>query len=555
MDNEPSEALPKTRDQEKDVTDLIQIMGQTLNMALLYGVTHKVTRSSLEISYTVISKFMEFHDYINFNIAEGILLINGESTAGSPLAGSFTTRLTGLNLLSFTIHPGLSLDECIALFTLFLTPPGKLEPGKSAAELMAGQGIVHIEAKSYSYRRVSEDEPEASAQAGGTGPGTGEATAAEPQQEPEVAAPSPPDLDNIMAFLKGDDLTDPSRYAEDIRRLAADTEKLAELILRTVEIRSSMANLSEGESLTDLIVGCIQKVVQPIIKDPSAKSQKGRKQIKHSLLMLEKALLERLQNMAGDQAIHATEAMMEELIEDMDLDAIASKYMKNRRLAEKTDEKIAQLIERAAGDPEQLEELKERLTDQGLTQAGWQELTVRFSPPTPSGTGSGGRGDGGSGSADGVNEIKVLTLLLARIGETIQKPTAETPSQIQDLIGETNQHLAALAEITDQKIGTLQAMLTEEKLASTLSRQQILEVLAEIAQEIMQPLTIISGTLAMIRSLRAGPLNDTQGELLSMIAESSDRMSVLVNHLMLLAGTPETKNPNRAILDAAYQQN
>jgi hypothetical protein len=498
---------------------------------------------------------MEFHDYINFNIAEGILLINGESTAGSPLAGSFTTRLTGLNLLSFTIHPGLSLDECIALFTLFLTPPGKLEPGKSAAELMAGQGIVHIEAKSYSYRRVSEDEPEASAQAGGTGPGTGEATAAEPQQEPEVAAPSPPDLDNIMAFLKGDDLTDPSRYAEDIRRLAADTEKLAELILRTVEIRSSMANLSEGESLTDLIVGCIQKVVQPIIKDPSAKSQKGRKQIKHSLLMLEKALLERLQNMAGDQAIHATEAMMEELIEDMDLDAIASKYMKNRRLAEKTDEKIAQLIERAAGDPEQLEELKERLTDQGLTQAGWQELTVRFSPPTPSGTGSGGRGDGGSGSADGVNEIKVLTLLLARIGETIQKPTAETPSQIQDLIGETNQHLAALAEITDQKIGTLQAMLTEEKLASTLSRQQILEVLAEIAQEIMQPLTIISGTLAMIRSLRAGPLNDTQGELLSMIAESSDRMSVLVNHLMLLAGTPETKNPNRAILDAAYQQN
>ncbi len=554
MENEPSDPLAKTRDQEKDVTDLVQIMGQTLNMALLYGVTHKVTRSSLEISYTVITKFMEFHDHINFNISDGIMLINGESTSGSPLAGSFMTRLTGLNLLSFTINQGLSLDECIALFTLFLTPPGKLDPGKNPTELMAGLGIVHIEAKSYSYRRVSEDEPDAGAPTGGTGTGTDAATTTPPQPAAEEPVAAQPDLDNIMAFLKGDDLADPTRCAEDIRRLAADTEKLAELILRTVEIRTSMANLAEGESLTDLIVGCIQKVVQPIIKDPVAKTQKGRKQIKHSLLMLEKALLDRLQSMAGDQAIHATEAMMEELVEDMDLDAIASKYMKNRRLAEQTNDKIAHLIERAAGDPEQLEELRERLTDQGLTQAGWQELTVKFSPPTPSTTGSGG-GDGGAGSGDGVNEIKVLTLLLARIGETIQHPAAEAPAQVQDLISETGQHLAALAEITDQKIDTLQAMLNNEKESTTLSRQQILEVLAEIAQEIMQPLTIISGTVAMIRSLRTGPLTDTQGELLSMIAESGDRMAVLVNHLMNLAGTPEARNPDRAILDAAYQQN
>ena len=529
------------RDAQKDVTDLIQIMGQTLNMALLYGVAHKVTRSSLEISFTVISKFIEVHEHIHFSIAEGVLLINGESTADSPLAASFTTRLSGLNLFSFTIGDGFSMDECLSLFSLLLTPPSKLDPTKTAAELMEGLGLKHIEAKSFSYRRVSEDEAETPAT--GTSP---EPPAAEP-------ASNQPDLDNIMAFLKEDALADPARSAEDIRHLAADTEKLAELILRAVEIRSSLANLAEGESLTDLIVGCIQKVVQPILKDPDAKTQKGRKHIKHSLLMLEKALLERLRSLAGDQAAHATETVMDELVEELDMDALASKYMKSRRLAEKDSQKICRLIERASEDPEQLEELKDRLADQGLTPAGWKELTVKLAPPS-AGPGPGGAGGGGTAS-DGVNEIKVLTLLLARIGETIHNPPATGSSaDIQALITETGQHLSALADITEKKIQTLQTLLTDEEKNPVLSRTELIEILAEIAQEIMQPLTIITGTTAMLRSLRAGPLSNAQGELLSMIAESGERMIILVSHLMHLAGTPETKHPDQAILDTAYQK-
>jgi len=543
----PMEAEPvaQQRDHEQDVTDLIQIMGQTMNMALLYGVTHKVARSSLDISFTVISKFIEFHKHIHFSIADGSLLINGESTAGSPLAASFTTRLTALNLLSFTIEPGFSLDECISLFSLLLTPTAKLDLTKSAGELMEGLGLKHIEAKSFSYRRVSEDEPQEITPPPSTTPPAPET----PLQE---SAPTQPDLENIMAFLKGDNQADSNRSTEDIRHLAADTEKLAELILRTVEIRASQADLSEGETLTDLVIGCIQKVVQPVLKDPSAKTQKGRKHIKHSLLMLEKVLLDRLKNIAGEQAVHATEAMMDEITEDLDLDAIASKYMKNRRLAEKTNAKLSHLIERSLDDPQQLEELRGRLADQGLTPEGWQELTVKLAPTS---TGESG-GGGGSGLGDGVNEIKILTLLLARIGETIQNPPAsEAPSEIQFLITETGEHLTALAEITDKKIKTLKSLLTDEETNPVLSRCELLEILAEIAQEIMQPLTIITGTVAMIRSLRTGPLTDTQGELLSMIAESCKRMTTLVNHLMQLAGTPQTRQPDRAILNAAYQQN
>lgn len=539
----PATSSAPARELERDATDLIQMMGQTLNTALLYGIAHKVARSSLEASHTVLSKFIEFHGPIHFSLTEGLLLINGASTAGSPLATSFTTRLTGLNLFSFTVAPGFTLDEFIALYTLLLTPAGKLDTTRNAADRLDQLGLKHIEAKAFSYRRVAD---------GDTPPGT---TAPTETANPAPAASTPagekPDLDNILAFLKDEHHADPERSAADIRHLAADTEKLAELILRSVEIRASMADLTEGESLTDLIVGCIQKAVHPILKDPATKTQKGRKQIRHSLLMLEKTLLDRLQKMAGDAAAQATGNMMEEIVEDLDLDALASKYMKDHRMAEKTRAKVTRLIERVADDPGQLGELKERLMDQGLTPEGWQELSIKLTPPPAPAPGvSKGEGPGPGGSTD---EIKILTLLLARLGETIEQPPAgDANTAVKNLVEETGRHLTALTTMTGKKIGTLETMLADSDRGTTLNRRELMKILAEITQEIMQPLTIINGTTSMIRSLKTGPLTDTQGELLSVISESGDRLAVLTNHLMRIVGTPEARTPDRAILNTAY---
>lgn len=537
----PAASSAPARELERDATDLIQMMSQTLNTALLYGIAHKVARSSLETSHTVLSMFIEFHGPIHFSLTEGLLLINGASTAGSPLATSFTARLTGLNLFSFTVAPGFTLDEFIALYTLLLTPAGQLDTTRNAADRLDQLGLEHIEAKAFSYRRVAD---------GDTPPGAPASTGTiNPAPAASTPAGEKPDLDNILAFLKDEHHADPERSAADIRHLAADTEKLAELILRSVEIRASMADLAEGESLTDLIVGCIQKAVHPILKDPATKTQKGRKQIKHSLLMLEKTLLDRLQKMAGDAAAQATGNMMEEIVEDLDLDALASKYMKDHRMAEKTRAKVTRLIERVADDPGQLGELKERLLDQGLTPAGWQQLSVKLTPPPDPGVSKGeGPGPGGS-----TNEIRALTLLLARLGETIEQPPAGAANTaVKNLVEETGRHLTALTAMTGKKIGTLETLLADSERGTILNRRELMKILAEITQEIMQPLTIINGTTSMIRSLKTGPLTDTQGELLSVISESGDRLAVLTNHLMRIVGTPEARTPDHAILNTAY---
>ena len=146
-------------------------------------------------------------------------------------------------------------------------------------------------------------------------------------------------------------------------------------------------------------------------------------------------------------------------------------------------------------------------------------------------------------------------MLLASLNDALQKSPStpgSTPPAIQGLIADTGTRLSSLARTTRKKIRSLQDKLHGDDTTCPLSRKELLEHLAEIAQEISQPLTIIAGTIAMIRTLKTGPLTETQGELLCMVAESTDRMIQLVDSLMRLAGPPITLEPDRAILDAGY---
>ena len=526
---------------DQAVVSLVQTMGQSLNMAILYGVAHKVASNALERSYPVVMAFIEKYDHIHFNINEGVLLINGISTGGAPLAIPFASRLSALNLLSFTLEPGFSFEEYSSLFALLMTPPAKISgSGKSASELIESIGLKHVQATSFTYRRVAMG-------AQGTEPAVFQ-TAPSPTPTPEANPNAPPDVQNIMAFLKNDPDADTTRSAADIRQLANDSEKLAQLILRTVEIRSSQVSLAEGESLNELVVGCIRKVVDQITQDPALRTQKGRKQVKRSLLMLETSLLERLQIMAGETVARDAKTVISEVAEDLDLDTLAGTYMKSRRASAKAKDKLSGLIDRVKDDPAQLEELHEKLAQEGLSAEGWRELTLRQQQDNPSHP-SGGMGEG-------PHEIKLLTLLLARLGDAITPPIGSpdpAPETIKTLVSETETHLAKLTQVTENNIHLLHKKLERETSATSLSRHEIFRILAEIAQEISQPLTIITGAITLIRSLRVGPLTATQGELLSMISESGKRMEQLIRSLSGLAGTPDALEPDQAILSAAYR--
>lgn len=495
----PNQAQPSP-ELKQDVLALLRVMGQSLNMVLLYGLNHKVATASLEVSFAVATRFMESHGPIHFSIEGPLLLVNGVTTEESPMAANFTTRLTGLNLLSFIIQPGFPLDEYRKFFTVLLTPPSKLGDRDGAA-LVQSLGFNHVQTKTFLYKRVSGDEPVA------------EPPATQAPAPDKPAPPAGPDIDGIVSFLSDSPGGNAERAMGDIRALANEPEKLAAVILKTAEQRAGTALPEDRDAVSRLLIGAIQKIVEQILNDPALRTQKGRKHIKRSLLLLEKALAGRLPELAGENAARTITARLTELAEDLDLDELAIQYVKGRRTAGKAGEKLGRLIERISDDPAQLEDLHQHLIREGLTPEGWQELTGKHA------------GTGGTVAPD-----------------------------VQDLITETARQLSLLSRITDRHINRLEEKLGTEERPRQPSRKDVLEILAELTQEISQPLTIVNGTVALIRSLRAGPLTAPQLELLGMVAESGDRMAQLVDSLMRMAGTPTALTPDQAILGAAYQR-
>lgn len=530
-------SAPPQQTSPREAVELAQALGQTLNTVLLYGVAHKVAQASLERSYPVLTAFIEQHTRLHFTIVEGELLINGTSANGAPLAGNLIGRLAARQLLSFVMASGLSMEEYRIFMTLLITPPAPTKAGQPAP-----LGLQHIETQNVIYRRVTDD---------GAGATPTTPAAPVPPVDAGKSANITTDLANVLAFLKGDPTEDTGHTLEELRHLAEDAEKLANLILRTATIREQAADLASGESLTDLVVGCINRVAETLARDPAAKTQKGRKQVKRTLLLLEEQLLAQLQALSGNTAGQETiSAVFAEVTEDLDVESLAAKYMKSRRATEKAETRLKKIIKRADGDTLQENELRDRLMEQGLTPEGWKELIVTPKKPAIAPVMPGQE----------LKEIKTLTLLLAQLGETLARPkesaSAPDESKIQTLITETGTNLQALAAHTEEKINTLRDKASADKedgKSPSLSRKELLEMLAEIAQELTQPVTVINGTLDMLLGQRSGPITPMQSELLTLASESSTQLGHLVSCLMKVAGTPTSLHPDHDMLQAVYQ--
>jgi hypothetical protein len=510
----------------RDIVELIQRMGQTINLSVLYGVRHKVAAGSLESSFAVLRAFLDRHGQALFSVSEGKLLVNGAAAPETPLAGSIATRLTDLQLLSFVVEPGFSIEEYRRLVELMVAPAARTGVQSEQSDGAADLQFEHLQATKFTYQRVA-----------------GDGAAPAPTPEQTACAAGLPDLENVMAFLKGDPQADAARSSEDIRALASDAEKLAELILRTVEVQARAANLADGESLCDLVVGCVARAVDRLTGGAAARSAKGRAQIKKSLVMLEESLLQRLHELAGGAAAEAVEKLVTDRVESLDMDALAAKYVRGRRAAEDSADKLRRLILQSGGDAQQMEELRGRLKTQGLDPEGWRELFIRRAEPD-------------SRSEDGAEDVRRLVTLMSRMEEVfsrIEKAGDGKPSdELQELVAAAGRQTERIARRAESSIEKLKRVLEGDTTVPAITGKALRQILAEIIQDLSQPLQVISMAFSMLETGGAGRKDGNWVELLSMARVANQRMAHLIQCMIRIVGTPVILQPDRAVLDAVY---
>ena len=533
------EAIPSAEGQSpppewmQEVTPFLKAAGQALNYAAFYGLTHRITIRSVAESYALLNAVVAKHPRINLTVAGGELLVEGQPVEGrNPFIRILADKLTALSISGFSLLLGMSQTEFDRLMNLLMTTRS-LEEGTGFADLLSQHNLEHVQSERVHIELVKDSqmviEKEAEAGAG--------------------AAVLPAGaVAQIMAFLKGD--AEPSdQILKDLTTLASDAERLATLIMEAAAIRQRAEAITEGESLADIVVGCLRRTFDGLIREPAARTKKGKAALKKIMLMLEKKVLDRLHALAQEADPVLDEAVadtVEEMIGDLEVEALAAEYARKREALARAERRVLKYIRAHGEDANVAEELKERMEGAGLTPAGWRELVIKSESAVAGGGAFAGV------SADPLS-LGVLAMLLGELDSMMAG--VANPHALGAKLVEIGQKAQEAARVTQQHIEELGKAVEEEALPADraedeqakglLSRTGMMDLLAEIAQELVQFLSAINCAVHMTLGGLIGTINEDQREVLGVASDCGNRLAGLLKRLIQIVGLPKSLHPDK----------
>jgi hypothetical protein len=161
-----------------------------------------------------------------------------------------------------------------------------------------------------------------------------------------------------------------------------------------------------------------------------------------------------------------------------------------------------------------------------------------------------------------------LAGLLRKTAESLERNSVENPKvELGRVAGALEMVRSALMQMTvssESEISSFARDVKEDKATVAgleedarrrgcplkLTREELLERYAEINQEIIQPLTVSTGVIEMLRKQQAGELSGLQNELLDMAHESILRVNELMELLHSVSGFPQSYKPDIKIFES-----
>jgi hypothetical protein len=554
----------------------VQALAQGLGL-LVHNTVHRHWFSATDQHESVAAFYALFvgcltrTDEVVFRTAGGMLTVNGE--APKEMDRAMTTlveQFQALRVGNVALRRGVTIDELERFVGVLATPAANVGEGDDFSAALAAQGVSHVGFRTVMYRELSDDDVVVSRRA------------LESVAEPAGSTgPVVPVSDAQLATL----LTGTDRGAntagaavnpaneELLSRLAEDTQRLAAVVLQVARTRPA----DEG-SLTQALVHALNRAYDLWSRQDGAQTQTGKKRTQRNLRALEREVIGMLDSLPPQEQKVAAEAVrgtVGELEDDLRVDVLAAEYLKRLKAMEQTEKRLTRYLEHRGTEGAAPSELAERLSEGGLTPERWAKLVGsaergRGAGPGP-GPGGGGTGSGGgipgSGEGGGVIDVGGLQTLLASLEQTARETSAGAGSSAGDeldrLLGSVQSEMRSIMDrtagrirfLTDElqvdesAVAALEDAARAQGQAVRITRRQLLEMLAEIAQELCQPLSVVQCSLDMVSSRMLGEVSDSQMEMLKLALESVTRLQGLVEGLRTVAGVPQSLTPDPGVLD------
>ena len=541
--------------------------GKMLSIASIYGMNHPSVATPLQDAHHSLFEALEQDEMVMLGLFNKTLTINDKMlTEYTVHLRALERRFIALEVPHLVFRKGMSQEELGQLIDALCSTGGAA--GATLKERLDEANLDHIKADQVQYvaqhegqRLVGDGE---GAGAEGTGAGAGESGAGEgagaeetggetgeEEKEPveEKEEPEPTiNVEQIVAFLKGSPgATDTP--SDELQELVADPQKLGQLIMESVDVRQSAQSIGQGESLADIVIGCLRKTYDGLAQQKKYSSTRGKASLHKAMLLLEKTVVDKIRNAVGEEQPEVDAQILEalrEAEEQRQVEILAARFVEQQKKITKVEMDILRYV-REYGE----EKARQMLSSSEIPEEEWNRLMIQNRRSGGSGDGEGGgEGGGGPGGGSGDGEgldMGALAIVLDKL-EDIMELDNVPPEIVEHALNEVRETVKETTAQATKRVESLEEQVQQheedtgkppKERRNKKNRADLLEEIANLALTLAQPLTVITVSIESARqeSLPA----DMRNDMLEMAHESAERMKELMKRLTRLVGYPSMK--------------
>ena len=519
--------------------DLAKRMALVVSNTAIYGFPHSVTQQTVAPAFAALTEALEQFPELTLALSDEGLVANGRPLDRKmPAVQSLSRQLRSLDLSNFTLVAGVSTKEFGDLLEIISAQADQVKALGGSVKLVEMAGFEHVRVQKVTYLAVSEEEVVVSTDEVG-----------EEKVEPLSGE------DEVGQYLRSADAEPDKSVVQGVRDLASSTPTLGDLILDAAGIDVVAQDPEAGRALAQRIVRCLRKVYEALKQDPSFATQKGKKATTRSLKELQDHVLgefRRKQPDTSDEDARVIEDAVEEMTDEVQMDGLAGEYARKRKAILENERRILRYMKARGIEAVEESGLRERLLENGLSFEEWSDLVEKAVGPT---------GGKSGGDREDVVPGRLGAMLANLQDNATQAVPAEGMDELVSMLDEIEREVNTVADEVEGRIDNLidQVRMDNDRLAAKedavpdLSRDQMIETMAEIVQELCQPLSVINCSLGMVLSLDPGDMAAAQKEALKLASTSGERLNRMIERLSEISGLPSSLAPNKRIQEALQQ--
>jgi hypothetical protein len=509
---------PASRGKEipEELRPVLISLGRGLGTVSVYGPDHPSVAQILNQTFMDLTSALQNRKSFALGTFNGTLTVDNEPVIARDVpVRTLEKRLVAMNVSHLALTKGLDRNELEKLLAALCAPNDTL-----MKKTLSGIGGSHIEMRDVKYVALRDGEAKV---------GKGEWKGG---REPETGSAEIPEIkvSQIVAFLKGEALS--GEPDGKLKKMLSDPERLGQMILEATAIQQTAISAQDGESLADIVVGCLRRTYGGLRKEAEFQSAQGKVNLNKAMMLLEKNVLDKIHAALGAQHPEIDRRIFDalrEMEEEQKFDLLTAHYFDQRRKLDAAEEKLIASI-RTQGE----EKAREQFTEGGVSSKDWQKLMIKAGMPSSGES-------GGTGSGSGL-DMSALALVLEKL-ENLMRIDSNDPAQVKTAVDVTRNGIRNYTNRIESRIQELEGQVkldgkdavTVEDHAEHLSREDLMIEVSKLTLALLQPLTVVN---ASVESALRHAEKEIQKDLLDLAHQSGLRMQSLTKRLMTLVGYP-----------------